>query len=556
LTDVSDATPSPAAGGAVREAVDLGRLPWIRPLVRDYSINFGSVARLFAGNPSDPAAWRDAIARVQRSRRRAPDVAALLTAQIEARGGPAESREAAARLADASTVAILTGQQAGIFGGPLYTLLKAVTTIQLARRVEREHGVPVVPVFWVDGDDHDWEEVRSAAILDADFDLRSLSLDHLPGAGTHPVSSLALDARVETLIETLGQALPASTFTQDVLAAIRRHYCNGRSLPAAFAGWLEELLGRQGLVVYEASDPVGRGLVRDVLAGELAAPGRTAALARAEGEVMRDLGHAPQVEPTDDNVALFYVDAQGRQPIVRIDGGLKVGPAMTPREALQAEALARPERFSPNVLLRPIVQDSLFPTICYVAGPSELAYHAQLGRVYEAFDVPRPLLYSRGSATLLDSGASKFLERSQLPFEQLAAQDESALNRLLRSQLPPGLDEALDDLDRLVVERLDALRPAIVAVDPTLAGALDTTGQKARDTLKTLQGKIVQASKRKDETLRRQFVRARALSFPGGVPQERRLSTVFFVNRYGLGLGERLLEVMPEDTHWHYLVVP
>lgn len=553
---MSDPSPSIPAESAIREAIDLSRFPWIRPLVPAYGSAFDSVAPLFAGNPADPKAWRDTIARVQRARRPTGDVSGILAAQIERRGGPPEARQAAALLGEAATVAIVTGQQAGVFGGPLYTLLKAVTTVQLARRMRRDFNTPAVPVFWVDGDDHDWAEVRSAPVLDTNFDLRTVTLGDVAGAGAHPVASLRLDPQVSTLLQELEQALPPSAFTADVMAALRRHYREGASLPAAFAGWLEELLGRQGLVVFEASDPAGRALAQDVLAFELEQPGRTAALARARGDAMRELGHAPQVEVADDNVALFYVDAEGRQPIVKVGDDLLVGGTRRTRASMQAEALAHPERFSPNVLLRPLVQDRLFPTVCYVGGPSELAYHAQLSSAYDAFGIERPLLYSRASATLLDSGAAKFLDRTHLPFEQLAAQDESALNRLLRSQLPPGLDEAVDELDRAVADRLDALQPTVSDIDPTLVGALDTTRQKMRDTLKTLQSKIVQASKRKDETLRRQFFRTRALSFPGGAPQERRVSVAFFVNRYGLALGDRLVDIVPEDTGRHYLLVP
>ena len=141
--------------------------------------------------------------------------------------------------------------------------------------------------------------------------------------------------------------------------------------------------------------------------------------------------------------------------------------------------------------------------------------------------------------TLLDSAAVRFLERSQMPLEALQNRDDSALNRLLERELPAGLEAAITDANRVLRERLMALKDAVVPLDPTLGGAADTTLERMQDTLKNLQGKVIQAAKRKDETLRRQFVRTRALAFPEGDAQERALSLVYFVNRYGLALGDR-----------------
>jgi len=541
--------------GAVREAVDLSRLPWIRPLVKAYADDYASVAPLFAGNPADSAAWRATIERVQRARRDRTALAALLARQLEARGAPAAAQRAAATLADPASVAVVTGQQAGLFGGPLYTLLKAATAIQLARRAREAHGVPTVPVFWVDAEDHDWEEVRTASVLDANFSLADITLADLPGAGAQPVASLTLTSTATDAVSSLEAVLPRTEFTDEVIAALGRRYRPGAGMAASFAGWLDDLLGAQGLVVFEAADVAAKPLVADLFVHELAHPCRTSALAREAGAAMARLGHAPQVEPADDAVALFYLEEAGRHAIRYRDNEFVVGDATRSAEALRAEAQSHPERFSPNVLLRPVVQDQLFPTICYVSGPSELAYQAQLGGVYRECGVEAPLLYSRATATLLDSAAARFLDRHQLPLEALHAQDESALNRLLESQLPPTVERALDDTDRQIVECSRALRQAVVGIDPTLGGAVDTTLERMRETIKSLHTKIIQATKRKDDTLRRQFQRTRALTFPAGHPQERTLTVPFFLNRYGLSLGERLTEVLPLETDKHYVLV-
>ncbi len=543
------------ATGDVRQSLDVRRFSWIRPLVSAYSSDFASVAPLFAGNPADPAAWKHTIARVQKSTRDRTAIARIVSGQLERRSAHAHARAVAGRLADPSTVAVVTGQQAGLFGGPLYTLLKAITAIQLARKVSARHGVAAIPVFWVESEDHDWDEVRTAHVLDADLHLRSVTLGHLDGAGERPVSSLTFDAGIDDAIGELEANLAKTEFTDDLITRLRQHYKPGRRMGDAFAAWIDDLLGRHGLVVFEASDPAAKPLVADLFRRELEVPCHTAALAKETGEAMRRLGHTPQVEPSEDSVALFYLGGGGRQAIKRRSGGgYTIGDTVHEADALRAEALEHPERFSPNVLLRPVVQDRLFPTVCYVAGPSELAYQAQLGGIYGAFGVEAPLLYPRANATLLDSAAVRFLERSALPLESLHTEGETALNKLLESQLPPTLEPGLEDLVREVSARIETIKAIVAEVDPTLTGAADTTRERMQDTVKTLHNKIIHASKKKDETLRRQFTRTQALAFPAGEPQERIVDLPFFMNRYGQAVVDRLLDVLPLEMGLHYVL--
>lgn len=539
----------------MRDAIDLNRFPWIRPLVREYARDFSRVASLFAGNPADPAAWEQTITRVTRAPRDRKAVSAALTAQLKRRRAHENALDGAAALAKPASVAIVTGQQAGIFGGPLYTIFKAVTAIQLARRVRATTGVEAVPVFWVDDEDHDWQEIRSARILDKDSNIVDVVAPDVPNAGHFPVGSLEFDSGISAAVDRLTEQLAPTEFSADVLTALRRHYRPGAHVGTAFAGWLDDLLARHGLVVFESDDASLKPVAADLFAREIETRA-TSKLARASGESMQRLGHAPQVDPADDAVALFYLDGAGRRGM-RVRGtDLSTGDSTRSVAEFKADALAHPGRFSPNVLLRPLIQDRLFPTVCYVAGPAELAYQAQLGGVYREFGVEAPLLYSRASATLLDGAAMRFLERSGLALESLQGQDESVLNQWLATQLPAELERAITDADELVRDRVDALKSSVSSIDPTLAGAVDTTRDKMRETLKTLHGKIIQAAKRKDDTLRRQFVRTRALAFPDGVPQERSLNVAFFANRYGLGFADQLIDALPLETDKHYVLTP
>jgi bacillithiol biosynthesis cysteine-adding enzyme BshC len=331
-------------------------------------------------------------------------------------------------------------------------------------------------------------------------------------------------------------------------------------MAGAFARWLDDLLGAQGLVVFDGADPSAKRLATDIFARELAEPERSMGLVAAACDRLRALGHQPQVEPAADGTTLFYLDEAGRHPIKRRGHMLAIGGRECTPVQLVSEATSHPERFSPNVLLRSVVQDQLFPTICYVGGPAEIAYQAELGGIYQALGVERPLLYPRASATVIDSATARFLDRfleqPNVTFAGLQTQNELLLNQILASQIPAELERGFAAAAQEIGARIDAIRAALPAVDPTLTGAADTTRDRLIDSLKQLHGKTVQAAKRKDETLRRQFLRTQALVFPGGHPQERDLSLPFFVNRYGTGLVDRLVDGLPHEPARHYLLIP
>jgi bacillithiol biosynthesis cysteine-adding enzyme BshC len=546
----ADASP-PATSHA--STVDIRAFPWIRRLAADYAFDFERVARFYAGNPASPDAWADTIARSQGTARQPAALARVIADQQARRGAPAEARAAGARLAESATRVVITGQQAGLFGGPLFTLLKAVTAMHLAADVERTHSVPVVPVFWIDAEDHDWPEISGCTVLDEELTPHTVRLPDLEGAGERPVARVVLDDSITAAIDELAATLPETEFRNDVISGLRRAYVAGRGMAEAFGCWIETVLGPHGLVVYDSSDPAAKPLARDIFTREIAEPGATAELASRAGEALVAQGYHAQVTPPEGAISLFHLNASRES--VKADGDRAfVGDRVTTLAALAAEAASHPERFSPNVLLRPLVQDAIFPTICYVAGPNELAYLGQLREVYSHFGIAMPLMYQRATATLVDSATLRFLGKYGLPLTALQPQDEKALNDLLQSQLPPTVEQALTSVSTLVDERMGALAGVVPQIDPTLEGTVRTTLGKMQHEMQTLHNKVIQAAKRKDETLRRQFQRAQALTFPAGHPQEREVGFVWFLNRYGPALIQRLREDIPLGMGQHYVL--
>ena len=482
-------------------------------------------------------------------------IAELVLEQLTGRNAPPAALASARRLADPASVAIVTGQQAGLFGGPLFTLLKALTTVRRAHDVGRDHGVPAVPVFWVDAEDHDLAEIQCCQVLAEDLSLDRVSVSYPTGSGT-PASAATLDESVSSAIDELNRMLPETEFTGALIEQLRHAYQPGRSAVEAFSRWLDAVLGASGLVVFDGSDPAAKPLVRGVFAREFEEIGATSRLASIAGQALSELGYHAQVTPAADSVALFHL-GETRRPIrfrSPDEDSFRVGEEDISGAELRLEVSEHPERFSPSVLLRPLVQDTLFPTVVFVSGPNELAYLAQLRTVYAHFDVPMPIISPRVGATIVDRATLKFLDRFDVDFSDLQAQDESLLNGLLADLLPDSVTQVLDAAEQSVAERLTAVSKSVGSVDPTLVGAADTTRGRMERDLKTLRGKVVQAAKRRDTTLRRQFHRARAQAFPDGQPQERAVSFIYFLNRHGPHLVHQLLDDLPPAAGQHWLL--
>jgi bacillithiol biosynthesis cysteine-adding enzyme BshC len=545
-TDAVPTTASPIA-------VDIRRFPWIRRIAADYAFAYHEVAPFFAGNPADASSWTDTIRRSQALPRQPAELARVIAVQQARRGAPPAAREAGGRLADPATRVIITGQQAGLFGGPLFTLLKAITAIKLAARVSTDQGVAVVPVFWIEGEDHDWPEVSGCTVLDDELAAHTVTLADLDGAGDRPIAALRLTDQVSTTVDRLASVLPDTDFRADLLAAVREAYRPGIGMAEAFGRWLEHVLGPHGLVVYDASDPAAKPLVADVFAREIARPGASAELAARAGKALVARGYHAQAMLGEGALSLFHLNS-GRQAIRVAGDRVTIGERETTLAALADEARRAPQHFSPNVLLRPIVQDTIFPTIAYVAGPNELAYLGQLRDIYARFGVPMPLMYQRATATLADSATVRFLAKSELPLESLREPGEKVLNELLERQLPPTVEQSLAAVGSLIDERMQDVARAVSQIDATLEGAVRSTLGRLQHDVQTLHNKVIQAAKRKDETLRRQFQRAQALTFPQGHPQEREVGFVWFLNRYGPALVDRLFDELPLDMGHHWIL--
>ena len=498
------------------------------------------------GSPADRAeAAREAAARdVARD-----VVAGVLVEQNRSWGASGADLRLADRLRDPDAVAVVTGQQLGLFAGPLYSVYKALSAVRYAARVEAETGRPVVPVFWLAGEDHDFEEVASAAFSDGP-DVRRVRYE-APVVGG-PVGRLVLDAdALGDTLRGLEAALPEGVGREEVLGLVRDVYRPGVTMRDAFARLLRRLA--PGLVLMSVDDPHLKALAEPVFRRELAGWAETHAALVDVSDRLVEAGFHAQISPLPVNLFAFAEDGR-RLPIDPVEGTdgfrLRGGPDV-PLAALEKWA---PGRFSPNVVLRPVVQDVLLPTVAYVAGPGEAAYFAQLRPVYERFGVAMPVVWPRLSLTVVEPGVAKVLDRYGLDVPAVGGDLQALWRRLALEASDVDLGAAFGGARRALDAIALELEGPVTRTGSTLESALGAARQRMTRALDRLETKTVRVEKRNHDDVRARLERARAALWPGGALQERALSPLQIAARHGLNVFPDLVGSVPLDPSVHHVV--
>ena len=469
----------------------------------------------------------------------ARDRAALTTVlrdQNQVYGASKKTLEHIAALENPATFAVVTGQQVGIFGGPLYTMLKTLTTIRLAQRLKEKYPLfSFVPVFWLEGEDHDFAEMHHAQVLDSAGSVARI--EYLPGGvlpdrNPGPVGEFRFDAAIETTLATLQTSLQETEFTSALMESLRGCYAAGTSFNEAFARWLNKLFPEDGVVFISANNPVLKKILSPLFLREVTEYPASSQIVIGQSAELEKTYHA-QVKPKSVNLFLFHKG--GRYPIEPREHDFSLRGT---RHFLEPDELARiatetPEELSPNVVLRPLAQDTLLPTIAYVAGPSEIAYHAQLSPLYAHFGIPQPLLFPRASVTIVEERVQRVLEKYGLRLEDLFGDPSILTNRVMEQISEVKLDDLFQRTTKGIHGLLTELRFGLKELDPTLLGALENATSKIDINLGVMKEKSIAAQKRRNETAVRQIERAVGSVLPGGVLQERQLSVVYFLNKYG-----------------------
>ncbi|MBI3002224.1 MAG: bacillithiol biosynthesis cysteine-adding enzyme BshC [candidate division NC10 bacterium] len=529
----------------------LRRLP---PLFTD-AIAGAIRADLLPPLPREPAALRGHLETVLRRPLPRAEVAAVLEAQNGAFEADAPALAGIAALRQPGSVAVLTGQQVGLFGGPLYTWYKALTAVIVARRWGEALGVPCVPCFWLASEDDDFAEVDHALLLRRRGGPLRVQYEPEGGFADALPATHRLTAAIGPVLAAAAEALSGEKAAAEVTALLGACYVPGATLAGAFGRLLARLLSPLGLVLVDPADPALKRLAAPALARELeTAPAGSRAIL-AHSQALAAAGYAPQARALEDGVNLFLLEDGRRLPLTARGDGLAVRGTerVLPRRRLAALLGEAPERFSPNVFLRPLVQDSLLPTLAEVAGPAETAYLTQLRPAYALFDLPVTPLVPRASLTLVPRWAGRLLARHGLSPLDLQEERGALVTRALRRRLPPGAEERLAALRDEIAGAFGRLRGVAEEVDPTLAPVVGSAEGYVRKQLETVERKLLQAVKRRHQEVEEQIARLQDGLLPGGTPQERALALPSFLAQEGMDLLADLAAALPGPGFSHHL---
>jgi bacillithiol biosynthesis cysteine-adding enzyme BshC len=453
--------------------------------------------------------------------------------------------------------AVVTGQQVGLFGGPMFAIYKALTAVKLAKEATAT-GIDSVPVFWLATSDHDLAEVNHISLPGPDGLLHTLTTSSHGIAGA-PVSDVRLGDEILPVVEEAASLLGDCEASQ----FLRESYRPGETLGTAFARFCARLFSPWGVILLDASDAelhrVGEPIYRAAV--ERAAELDAALLAR--GKALENAGYHQQVKVTASSVLLFAMREGARTAIHRREGSNKtpefiIGNEPEAEKLSHAELLDRvaatPENFSPSVLLRPVVQDYLLPTLAYTGGAAEAAYFAQVGAVYEILVGRVTPIVPRFSATLVEPKVQRWLGQYGIAAPD-AFQGPKALGQMLASRsLPAGLQTAFERAKKSVEESFSGLKEALAKLDPTLVDASQTGASKVLYQLDRLRERATAAELRRSDVVARHAEALSQALYPDGALQERGVAGIYFVARYGTELLGRLHDTMRTDCHDHQIL--
>jgi bacillithiol synthase len=529
-------------GGARRTELDLevhaetlqgGRL------LDDYLAGHQNIRPYFTGHPGDIDAYRRKAAEV--GSRLSGAARAALAAAIEPLGDAAPKLK---RILTGDGFFVTTGQQPALFGGPLYTLYKALAAIRTAELLEARLGQPVLALFWVGADDHDWEEANHVSVLDGRGYLQRLSVAGEPDAPPLPLSQRRWGRGILSAVEELSKLLPETPHGRQLRQHLHAAYTPDATVEASFTSTLRLLLHDRQIALMSSAHPALRRAAVPVLRYEATHTSEHFEHVRRQtGRVEAD-GYPVQVALTPDASNLMQMDEGGRNRLLHTPLGWVARGARraVSDEQLLARIESEPERFSPNVLLRPVVETAVLPTLAYVAGPGELRYFAQIGCLFEAHGLLPPVVVPRPGVTLVEPRVRRLLDRLGLEHTAFRQPFDELLASLAARDVPPSAHDALARIRDSLVEAYDELVEAAGAVDPTLRGPLTAARNRSLMAARDAERRILRHLKRRDATRTEQLARAAASLQPGGTPQERVLSPLPFVARYGPALVELIEE--------------
>lgn len=465
-------------------------------------------------------------------------------------------RRALEQLKQERTLVVVGGQQSGLFTGSLLVVYKAATIVHAARLASEKLGRDVVPVFWIAGEDHDWDEADHTYVLTSELEVRRLRMESWHD-GKSSVSAVNVpEEKWEAAIAELESVLADSAFKGELIAMLRNELPKSPSLSEGFARLLGRLFGRYGLILVDSADPALRALERPMFEQLIVQSDEFEAAYLKAAARIESSGYEQQAQAVEGAANLFYIHEGQRLLLFKQDGKFmdRRAQIVLTREELLERLERCPECFSNNVLTRPLMQDYLFPVLQAVLGLGEVAYWAGTKDGFETAGMQMPILLPRMSFTLLDSSTKKHMEQYSLNFEDVMERFAERKEAWLAEQDKLGMDDLFEQaknefahIYEPVIQRLEELQPGLMRLG-------ETNRAKILDQIAFLQDKTKQTIARQNEAELRRWDRIYKMLFPLDRPQERVYNVFYMLNRYGLDWIDRLMDVEPDLTGGHRIL--
>jgi bacillithiol biosynthesis cysteine-adding enzyme BshC len=521
------------------------QIPHTSALFSDFQYHFDKVARFYAHNPHDGRSYAVAAREIAYP----DDRRAALVAALRASNSETASLDLLAR---PGTVAVVTGQQVGLFSGPAYTIYKALTAVRLAARLS-EQGIPAVPMFWLATEDHDVAEVNHTFVFGPDHRPIQLSVA-ANGGSERPVGGIPIAAPP---VDGLRQALAGFPYGEEVAELARAAYPAGVTFGRAFRALLERLLAGRGLLFVDPLDESIRRLAAPLLQETVRQDDGLHAKLIERGQNLESAGYHAQVHVEAKTSLVFLLDGERRATLRRQNGEYASKEKRSgERKYSAAELIDRAEQLSPNALLRPVVQDYVLPTVAYVGGPAELAYMAQSQVLYRELLGRMPVMVSRGGFTLLDARTTKLMDRYGLTVPAFFHGEDGVRDVIAKKLIPPALTEEFGDVGRTVSQSVERLRDDLAAFDATLAAAANKSLAKIAYQLSKLEHKTARETLKRNQRAVADASYMSGLIFPDKHLQERYYSILPFLARHGVSdLMDTLYEHVRLECPDHQVLV-
>jgi bacillithiol synthase len=528
----------------------------ITQLYRTYVSQFDHIAKFYNGSYRDLSGNEALLEAIGKRNVNRYQIASILEEQQRRFGIGKESEEHAAALQHENTFAIVTGQQVGIFGGPLYTIYKIITAIKLAKSLNLTFPeYTFVPAFYLEAEDHDFEEMSVVTFLNMKNELQSLHylpngkpLEKNPG----PVGSIVFDHTLHDLIGKIEENSLPSEFRTAVFDMLRSSYRQDVDFTTAFVDYIKTVFPHSGLIMIDPRDKKLKSLLKPVFTKEIETHPKTSEIVIHRSAILEEHYHA-QAKPKAIN--LFLLVRGGRYLIEPREDGFSLKGS---RQRFSSQEMfdlleQSPELFSPNVILRPICQDYLLPTFVYVGGPSEIAYFAQLKDVYSYFNLVMPVIYPRVSATIIEEKVNRTLQKFDISafdfFTDIDLLQKNITNKLSDVKLDDLFVKSLSAID----EHFKELRYGLQSVDPTLGDAFDNAKNKIEYQINKLKEKAFNAQRRNHANALHQIEKSLLHIAPSGIFQERMFPLLQYYNKYGLDFVKWLYERADVQKFEHQL---